>query len=95
MKSYGHEEIHLVAKGWGTIPATFAALLSNLVSQVTLKNALTSYTDIAGSEEYNWPLSTLLPGVLKKFDLPDCYRALASKKLRQVEPWNAGGGKVG
>ena len=21
------------------------------------------------------------------FDLPDCYRALAEKKLRQIEPW--------
>ena len=37
LKSCGHEEIHLVAKGWGAIPATFAALLSDTVSQVTLK----------------------------------------------------------
>jgi len=95
IKSFGHDDIHLVAKGWGSIPAAFAALLSSHVSRVTLKNALSSYTDIAESEEYNWPLSALLPGVLKKFDLPDCYRALASKDLRQVEPWNAGGGKVG
>ncbi|CAN5909979.1 alpha/beta hydrolase family protein [soil metagenome] len=93
LKSYGHEEIHLVAKGWGAIPATFAALLSNTVTEITLKHALTSYADIAESEEYNWPLSTLVPGVLKSFDLPDCYRALAAKKLRQVEPWNAEGGK--
>jgi hypothetical protein len=95
LKSYGHEEIHLVAKGWGAIPATFAALLSKAVTEITLKHALTSYADIAESEEYNWPLSALLPGVLKSFDLPDCYRALAAKKLRQVEPWNAGGGKAG
>lgn len=95
MKSFGHDEIHLIAKGWGSIPATFAALLSSHVSRVTLKHALSSYTDIAESEEYNWPLSALLHGVLRKFDLPDCYRALASKELRQVEPWNAGGGKVG
>ena len=94
LKSYGHKEIHLVAKGWGSIPATFAALLSDAVIQVTLKNALTSYSDIAEHEEYNWPLSTLLPGVLKTFDLPDCYRALESKNLRQIEPWNANAGKV-
>ena len=25
----GHKEVHLVAKGWGTIPATFAAVLSD------------------------------------------------------------------
>jgi len=89
LKSYGHENIHLVAKGWGTIPATFAALLSDTVKQVTLKNALTSYSDIAESEDYNWPLSYLLPGVLKEFDLPDCYRALEEKGLKQIEPWNS------
>ena len=92
LKSYGHEEIHLVGKGWGAIPATFAALLSDTVSQITLKNALTSYSDIAENEYYNWPLSSLLPGVLKTFDLPDCYRALASKNLNQIEPWGAGSG---
>ena len=85
----GHEQIHLVGKGWGAIPATFAALLADGVAQVTLKNALTSYGDIAESEEYRWPLSVFIPGVLEKFDLPDCYRALAAKKLRQIEPWGA------
>lgn len=94
LKSIGHQEIHLVAKGWGSISSTFAALLSDAVVQVTFKNALTSYSDIAESEEYNWPLSTLLPGVLKTFDLPDCYRALEAKNLRQIEPWDANAGKV-
>ena len=94
LKSYGHEEINLVGKGWGTIPATFAAMLSDTVSQITLKNALTSYSDIAENEDYNWPMASLIPDVLKTFDLPDCYRALASKNLRQIEPWNAVAGKV-
>lgn len=83
----GHEEIHLVGKGRGAFPATFAALLSDKVTEVTLKNALTSYSAIAESEEYNWTLSTFVPSVLTKFDLPDCYAALAGKKLRQIEPW--------
>jgi hypothetical protein len=29
--------------------------------------------------------------VLERFDLPDCYAALKSKKLRQIEMWNAQG----
>jgi dienelactone hydrolase len=91
--SYGHTEIHLVGNGFGAIPATFAALLSDLVLQITLKNALTGYCDIAENEDYNWPLASLLPGVLKTFDLPDCYAALAKKNLRQIEPWNAQAGK--
>lgn len=89
LTSLGYEEVHLVAKGWGATPATFAALLSPSVTQVTLKNALTSYADIAESETYAWPLSCLLPGVLRHFDLPDCYRALEGKRLRQIDPWGA------
>lgn len=89
-----HEEVHLAAKGWGAIPGAFAALLADRVTEVTLKYALTSYADIAETEEYDWPLATLLPGVLKTFDLPDCYRALATKKLRLIESWNASGGRA-
>jgi dienelactone hydrolase len=83
----GHKQVHLVATGWGAVSATFAALLSDAVVQVTLKNALTSYADVAEAEEYAWPLSSFLPGVLNRFDLPECYAALEAKGLRQVEPW--------
>jgi dienelactone hydrolase len=88
LKSFGYDKIHLVGKGWGSIPATFAALISDTITKVTLKNALTSYSDVAEHEDYNWPLATLLPGVLKNFDLPDCYNALKVKDLIQIEPWN-------
>ncbi len=50
---------------------------------------MTSYAEVAETEDYNWPLSAFLPGVLRAFDLPDCYRALAAKQLRQIEAWNA------
>lgn len=89
LAAIGHKDVHLVAKGWGALPATFAAVLSDQVKQVTLKNALTSYRDIAESEDYAWPLSTLLPNVLSRFDLTDCYQTLKAKKLRQIEPWGA------
>jgi dienelactone hydrolase len=89
LKALGRTEVHLAARGWGAIPATLAAVLSNDVKQVTLKNALTSWAAIAESEHYKWPLSSFVPGVLKDFDLPDCYRFLATKRLRQVTPWGA------
>jgi hypothetical protein len=89
LKANGHDEIHLAAKGWGTIPATFAALLSDDVARVTLKHALTSYSDVAEAEDYDWPLSAFVPDVLKTFDLPDCYRTLAAKNLDQIEPKGA------
>ena len=89
LQANGHAEIHLAAKGWGAVPGTFAALLAGSVKQVTFKNALTSYSDVAESEEYRWPLSSFVAGVLEKFDLPDCYRALGAKRLQQIEPWDA------
>jgi dienelactone hydrolase len=92
LKSCGRKEVHLVARGWGAIPATFAALLCEVVTQVTLKHALTSWQAVAESETHRWPLSSFVPGVLEKFDLPDCYRALKGKKLRQIEPWGAEAG---
>jgi len=90
----GHEEVHLAALGWGTLPATFAAVLSEQVKRVTLKHALRSYQEVAETEIYAWPLSALLPGVLEEFDLPDCYRALEEKQLRLIEPWGADGRPV-
>ena len=89
----GHKEIHLVAKGWGAIPATFAAVLADRVTRVTLKNALTGFGEIAQSETYTWPLSSFVPGVLKSFDLDDCYRELKAKKLEMIEPWGPNGAK--
>ncbi len=87
LTSIGHREIHIAAKGWGTLPATFAAMLSKAVVQVTLKQAPESYAAIAKSEDYNWPLSSFAPGILKQFDLTDCYRELsAAKGLKLIDP---------
>ncbi len=90
LKANGHTEIHLVARGWGAIPATFAALLSPHITQVTLKQALTSFSAMAETEDYRWPLSSMVPGALRTFDLPDCYRALEAKRLVQSDPCDAG-----
>ena len=89
LAQHGYTDVHLVARGWGALAATFAALLSSHVTQVTLKNSLRSYADVAESETYRWPLATLLPNVLAHFDLPDCYAELQAKQLRQIDPWGA------
>lgn len=82
----GHKEVHLVARGYGTIPATYAALVEDRVVQVTLKNALESYRSIAESDVYAWPLSSFTYGALTRFDLPEIYEQLAARKqLKQVD----------
>ena len=88
----GHNEIHLAGKGWGALTAAFAAVLSDSVLQVTLKNALGSFAELAEAEDYHWPFAMLLPDVLKKLDLPDLYRELQIKKLRNLEPWGPSNG---
>ena len=89
MASLGYDEVHLVAQGWGTIPGALAALLDDRVERVTLINAPRSYSEMAETELQQWPLSAMLPNVLEEFDLPDVYRELQAKKLRQISPWNA------
>ena len=89
LNAWGHEQIHLAGRGYGALPATFAALLSPHVTHVTLKNALTSYTEVAEAKDYKWPLSAFVPGVLTSFDLPDCYKELKKKNLKLIEPWSA------
>jgi dienelactone hydrolase len=91
LAAWGYDQVHLAARGQGAGPAAFAALLSPHVTRATLKHAPASYTAIAESPDYNWPLSALPPGVLADFDLPDCYRALKAKDLRLLEPLGASG----
>ena len=88
LKGNGFEEVHLTAKGWGTLPALFAAMLTPKIKQVTLKNALSSYKELACSECYDWPLSSMLPNVLDSFDLPECYAQLCGK-LKLIDPAGA------
>ena len=88
----GHDQIHLAGKGWGALSAAFAALLDDRVAQVTLKNALRSFAEVAETEDYKWPYAAMLPGVLTRFDLPDVYRVLDRKKLANLDPWGAADG---
>lgn len=89
LQSRGAKRIHLAARGLGTGPATFAAVLHPAVKQVTLTNALSSYYELTQQPVYVWPLSAMPWNVLNHFDLPDCYRALRRKHLRIVDPWDA------
>jgi dienelactone hydrolase len=91
LNGWGHGQVHLAARGFGALPATFAALLSPVVIRVTLKHALRSYSEVAEARDYRWPLSALVPGVLGRFDLPECYRALEAKHVRLLEPCGADG----
>lgn len=85
MKSFGYDEIEIVASGWGALSASLAAVLApsmlgDCVASVALHRALESFHALAIDEVYDMPLAYLPLGVLKHFDLPDCYAALPNLK---------------
>ena len=45
--------------------------LDERIGRVTLKHALTSYSEVAEADDYDWPLSAFVPEVLKHFDQQD------------------------
>lgn len=88
LKSFGHEQIEVIASGWGALSASLAVvlgqdLLGECVSSVTLHRALKSFHWLAIDEDYDMPLAYLPLDVLSHFDMPDCYAALP--KLKQIE----------
>jgi len=85
MKSFGYEQIEVVANGWGAIAATVASVLSksylqDCVTSVTLHKALDSFHALAIDENYDMPLAYLPFDVLSHFDLPECYAVLPQLK---------------
>ena len=68
-----------------SVPAALAAVFSDSVVAVTLEDALTSYQSVAEAESYDWPLSSFIPRVLEKFDLPDVYRELQATKRFTIQ----------
>ena len=89
LRDNGCESVHLVGRGLGAIAAAAAAVLHPSVKRVTLKNALLSYFELTQVPVQSWPQSCMLQGVLRRFDLPDCYRALEAKSLALVDPWTS------
>ncbi len=90
LASRGYTDVHLVGRGLGALWATFAGVLHDSVTAVTLHNGLLSYHELTQTPVYKWPLSAMVFGVLEEFDLPDCLRELAgNKRLTLVKPWDA------
>lgn len=70
-------KVHLVADGQTSIAALHAAALQpELFASVTLKNAPTDWTSIAGSSNPAGQLEQTVHGVLRHWDLPDLEKVI-------------------
>ncbi len=89
LQANGFDDIRLEGRGLGALKAAFAGLLAgDRIASVRLVHPLLSYHELTQAPFYRWPFSAFVPGILKEFDLPDVYRALAGR-LELVDPWNA------
>lgn len=79
LAKYGWNNVHIAGKGFGALPAGFAALLDDRVTKVSLKDKLESWHSIATEEHYDWPLSQQIFGVLRTWDLPEVWKAIEGK----------------
>ena len=88
LKAEGASVIRLHGRGQGALLASYAAMLCDDVTSVTLYDAPESYREWLDAKLCDWPAANIPRGVLKAFDLPDLYRALGNR-LEIRSYWNA------
>ena len=73
--------IRLAAAGRLTVPALFAASLSDDIQALYLSAALVSFQDVVDSERYSHPFANFIPGLLNHTDLPEVTASLAPRPV--------------
>ncbi len=87
LRADGVTDITLCGRGIGSITVAFAALLDPARPKAWLMDYLPAYEDLVKADLARWPLSAMLRGCLREFDLPDVYRALGAR-LTLGRPWD-------
>jgi cephalosporin-C deacetylase-like acetyl esterase len=83
------EQVIVAGRGWAGLIAAFAGAVDGQTAGVAAEGAPVSYAGALRTDNYALPVSQLLPGVLKEFDLQDVYGSLAPKPLLLLNPVNA------
>jgi hypothetical protein len=83
-KANGTKNIALHGRGMGSLPALFAALLSDDVNSLTLYDAPQSWMSMIQKKVTAWPQSAMPFGILKIADLPEIRDAVASIKPLEI-----------
>lgn len=80
--------IGLYGVGYGALLALFAGCLDRRVGFVVEEGGLASYGSLTWHRDYAWPISVILPGALRFFDLDDVRASLAPRGLAVINPVN-------
>jgi cephalosporin-C deacetylase-like acetyl esterase len=89
LRSAGRDEVHIVGVGLAAPVALHAAALQPSIKQVTLERGLISWSNVAHMPVSYNQLSSVVPGVLKVYDLPDLAATLAPRPLTIRAPLDA------
>ena len=65
----------------GAVPLLFASVLDRRIKRVALDGMLTSYESVVTRRIHRQVFESIIPGVLKSFDLPDLAAALAPREV--------------
>ncbi|MCG3147182.1 MAG: UDP-4-amino-4-deoxy-L-arabinose--oxoglutarate aminotransferase [Verrucomicrobiae bacterium] len=79
-------ELMVMGSGEAALPALFAGLLHPRVTRIVLDSFPCSFAMLATAERIRWKRYQYLPGVLKRFDLPELLASRREKKFLVVNP---------
>jgi len=78
LRALGATELTLLGRGQGCLLALFAALLDPAL-RLELCDPPSSCAAWVGERACAWPAANFMTGMLRHFDLPDCYAALGDR----------------
>jgi hypothetical protein len=74
-------QIVVAGHGAGAAIALHVAALDESVAAVACEAGLVSYAALTRSDVLHWPEDVVIPGVLRRYDLPDLARAVTPRPL--------------
>jgi hypothetical protein len=76
------KRIGVMGAGGASVPALFAAALDDRIRSLELDGMLMSYRSVIDTRIHRLAYEQVIPGVIRKFDLPDLVNALSPRSVR-------------
>ena len=89
-----HARIGVLASRTSGLPCLAGAVLDQRIRSIMLNRTLLTLASVVASKDYDLPLSAVVFGMLRKFDLPDLCEAIAPRPVWLVNPVGSQGNGV-